>query len=248
MRLVSEFLAGRSAATIRAYGADLDEFRAFIGTPDTDAAVERLLRMGHRRANTLVLAYQTGMVDRGLAANTINRRVATLRSLVRWAAKKGLTTWSLFVGNVEGDSSPSESEPEVAAKLFGLLGRESRKTRRDRAILSLIWNDAFRPGDVTRLRVNEVPAELSPSTLDAIRDWVEVRGDEPGPMFVPLDNGHRAKAGALSGTAIYDIVHLLGLQIGLEVTPNSLRNGALREAREAHGASALEAFRRRRRQ
>src|SRR3954469_23929775 len=82
-RLRPAFLAGRNAQTLRAYSADLDDFRAFIDAPDVNAAAAQLFGHGHGEANGLALAFKARMIGRGLAAATVNRRLAALRSLVK---------------------------------------------------------------------------------------------------------------------------------------------------------------------
>src|SRR5690349_14065069 len=82
-RLLAAFLAGRSPSTLRSYSGDLKDFAAFLGVPDGDAAAAVLLAHGAGAANELALRYKADMQGRGLAPNTVNRRLAVLRSLCK---------------------------------------------------------------------------------------------------------------------------------------------------------------------
>jgi hypothetical protein len=54
--LVTAFLAGRTAQTLRAYRQDLEDFARWLRVPDLGAAADRLLRAGPGSANALALA------------------------------------------------------------------------------------------------------------------------------------------------------------------------------------------------
>src|SRR4051794_23772017 len=82
-RLVEAFLAGRSPRTLAAYRADLEDFRCYMGTSTAAYAAKWLLDNPQVVAHALVLIYSSKMTRRGLQPATINRRLATLRSLVR---------------------------------------------------------------------------------------------------------------------------------------------------------------------
>ncbi len=85
VNLIASFLSGRNRKTIEAYRQDLEDFRSFLNTSSIDEAAQTLLSCGHGQANALALAYKTNLIDRGLQAATVNRRLAALRSLVKLA-------------------------------------------------------------------------------------------------------------------------------------------------------------------
>lgn len=89
-QLIGAFLSGRSEKTIQAYRQDLEDFRAFLGASTIDDTAKTLLSCGHGQANALALAYKTSLIERGLQAATVNRRLAALRSLVKLARTLGL--------------------------------------------------------------------------------------------------------------------------------------------------------------
>jgi hypothetical protein len=78
-RLLDAFLAGRKAETIKAYRADLEDFQDFVQAPTLDHTAAILMGRGLGEANALALAYRTHLMERELAAITINRRRPRLR-------------------------------------------------------------------------------------------------------------------------------------------------------------------------
>src|SRR5262249_36647252 len=96
-RLLAAFLRGRKAETIKAYQADLEDFRVFVQASTLDHATSLLLARGLGQANALVLDYKARLIERKLTPATINRRLAALRSLVKLARILGLIPWRLEI-------------------------------------------------------------------------------------------------------------------------------------------------------
>jgi integrase/recombinase XerC len=250
-RLVSAFLAGRNARTMQAYSKDLEDFRAFLGADDVAAAAAALLGGGHGEANALALTYKAHLTDRGLAAATINRRLAALRSLVKLARVLGRIAWMLEVQNAKAQPYRDTRGPGRSGfrAMLGNLGDDGPKTRRDRAILRLLYERGLRRGEVVALDLEDVdlaartiavlgkgrtakePLTIAPSTAAALAAWIEVRGKHPGPLFEPLDHAHRGRT-RLTGAGVYEVVRELGLAVGLHVRPHGLRHAGITEALE----------------
>jgi hypothetical protein len=89
-RLLAAFLAGRKQETIKAYRADLEDFQAFVQVSTLDQAAGMIMARGLGEANALALAYRTHLMERDLAAITINRRLTALRSMIKLARTLGL--------------------------------------------------------------------------------------------------------------------------------------------------------------
>jgi len=252
--LIDAWLAGRTARTLEAYRADLEDFRAFTGTPSVGAAAERLLTGGHGPANALALAYRASLHERGLASATINRRLAALRSLVGFARTVGLVPWALDVRNERLEPYRDTRGPGRAGvrRLFAAAERRADpKGLRDRAILRLLYDLALRRAEVVGLDRADVdltggtvavlgkgrsaPARLTlPAPTGAALDaWLAVRGDAPGPLFGPL--ARTAHEGRLSAGGLYRIVRALGRSAGVPVRPHGLRHAAITEALDLTG-------------
>jgi SAM-dependent methyltransferase len=94
--LLTRFLDRHSDRTARAYSADMDDFARFVGVAAT-VAVAQLLAEGPDARRRLVIEYVVDLRYRGRAKTTIERRLSTLRALIRVARETGLITWSLEV-------------------------------------------------------------------------------------------------------------------------------------------------------
>ncbi len=257
-QLVEAFLAGRKATTLQAYRQDLEDFRAFVGTAATADAAAVLLANGHGAANGLGLAYRAALVDRGLAPATVNRRLAALRSLVALAGTLGLVPWRLEVANVKSEAYRDTRGPGrtgVRALLDELDERLDAKAVRDRALVRLLYDLALRRGEVVALDVADVDLEagtvavvgkgrtervfltLPEPTVDALAAWLEVRGDEPGPLFVNFDRA--GKGGRLTGRSVARVVAGVGEAVGLTVRPHGLRHAAITDALDRTGDARM---------
>jgi integrase/recombinase XerC len=265
--LAEAFLAGRSPQTLRAYRADLEDFRSFVGAVDLNEASGLLVGRSHGEGNGLALAYRADLVGRGLAAATINRRLASLRSLVKLARTLGLVAWTLEIENLSAEpyrDTRGCGRGGVRLILDELDRRVDAKAARDRAIIHLLYDLALRRAEVVRLdhedldlerdtvsvlgkgRTGKVFITLPEPTKAALAGWLLHRGNEPGPLFVTFDRGDRGKR--LTPTGLYLVVRELGLKTGQKVRPHGLRHAAITAALDATGGNvrAVQRFSRHR--
>src|SRR5438309_11059916 len=140
-RLLRAFLNGRKAETITAYRQDLEDFQAFIQAPSLEQAASLLLARGPGEANALALDYKAHLMDRELAANTVNRRLTALRSLVKLGRTLGVVSWTIEVQSVKADPYRDTRGPGRAGfrdMLDSLAKRNDRKSMRDRCHSSVL--------------------------------------------------------------------------------------------------------------
>jgi integrase/recombinase XerC len=253
-RLLDIFLAGRKPKTLATCQADLEDFRRFIETnsvsaPTIGKAVEWLLSYPNGFPNVLVSDYRWEMSKRGLPVATINRRLGTLRSLVKLANRLGLVSWTLWIENVPVPPYRDTSGPGrdgFRAMLDAAGAQPGPKGLRDVALLRLLHDLGLRRSEAVRLNLDDVdlpgnrisirsrgrswkePVSLPEPTRAALAAWLEARGSEPGPLVVNFDRagkGHR-----LTGTAVYYIIGRLSAKAGLAVRPQELRHLAITTA------------------
>jgi SAM-dependent methyltransferase len=105
--LLDTFLGHRGERTLQAYTADVEEFARFVDA-SLPGAVALLLAAGPAAGRRRVLDYTIDLRRRGRAQSTIDRRLTTLRALVRIAAEAGLVDWRLDV--------PGEAEVAAAVE------------------------------------------------------------------------------------------------------------------------------------
>jgi integrase/recombinase XerC len=252
-RLLRAFFSGRSPATLRAYGRDLDDFAAFCSAPTAAAASARLLAYGAGAANELALLYKAQLQGRGLSPATVNRRLAALRSLVKLARTLGLVGWALEVDGLRSQGYRDTAGPGVGGfrqLLARLDGRGDRKALRDRAALRLLFDLALRRKEVVGLDVEDLDRQtgtvavlgkgkgekskltLPGPTRAALDAWLGARGDAPGPLFLSLDPAGKG-TGRLTGGGLYAIVRRLGEGAGLRARPHGLRHTSITAALDA---------------
>ena len=247
--LAGAFLAGRSPRTLLAYKADMEDFKTFIHASSLQAAAAFLTSQGSGTANGLALAYRVSLQERGLAPATINRRLASLRSLVKLARVLGLVTWELEVEGIKSAAYRDTRGPGVDGfrKMLELLeGEPDAKSIRDLTILRLLFGMALRRGEVVSLDFTHLDLEagrlsimgkgrtqreslsIPPKVLTSLRAWVEARGSHQGPLFTALDRGHHGHR--LDGSAVYRIVAELGEAVGIDTRPHGLRHAGITAA------------------
>lgn len=252
-QLVELFLSGRKATTLRAYRNDLLDFAGFLQVQRIEDAAKMFLGRSGGEANALVLEYLNQMQSRQLEPATINRRVSSLRSLVRFASMLGLITWRIEIPGLRNRIYRDTRGPgkEAVAKMLEALearkaGNEPRAFR-DAAIVHLLFDRVLRRGEVVRMDLSDVDIvhgrvriigkgytqgewlSIPKPTNDAIIDWLVFRGTEPGPLFHNLDGSH--EKGRLSDNSIYRMVRAMGRKtLGRHVRPHGLRHSGITHA------------------
>lgn len=255
--LLKTWLAGKDAKTVRAYRGDLEAFARWAGADSLEGALEAFLVLPAAAANSAGLRYRGALLEQGLAAATVNRRLASLRSAVSLARLLGRVTWALEVPGVESQPYRDTRGPGAAgfrSMLRSLEGRQDAKGARDRALLRLLFDMALRRGEVVALDVEHfdrrsgtlsvlgkkrrerLALTLPAPTAAALEAWLQVRGRETGPLFVALDpSGSRAR---LTGRSVARIVAASGERAGLtHVRPHGLRHAAITHMLELTGGN-----------
>lgn len=254
--LLDHWLSGRSPRTVRAYRSDLSDFAAHRAAPSLAAAVAELLALGPGPANAAVLGYRADLERRGLATATVARRLAALRSLVELAGTLGLVTWEIGIRSPRIEARRDVRGPDQAdrKKLWKTLKARGDGTaaRRDRALVALLFDLALRRAEVVSLDLADLDLAvgtvqvqgkgkreksrltLPAPTRTALREWVEVRGEGPGPLFLRLDRarGEGGSDNRLTGDGVAAIVRGLGVSAGLprRLRPHGFRHSAITAA------------------
>ena len=108
--LLSRFLTDRPDRTLQAYTIDLDDFARFLGA-SPPAAAARLLAGGPGVAHRIALEFAMDLRRRGRAPATIDRRLNTLRALIRDAGEFGMADWHLQIPSADEISAELERLP-----------------------------------------------------------------------------------------------------------------------------------------
>lgn len=191
--LIMAWLAGRNEATQLGYLSDLGQFQLWTRAPTVHAAVEALLRAGPGRANEIIISYHAYMKEKsvitdgkefkGLSSATINRRLAAIRSIVKFGRTIGLINWSLDVSNEKKSkdekrrdtSGPDLADTRLLFRAADAMG-DGKLAKRDRAIAALLFDLGLRRAEVCRLDLADVELNLDLSGSHPLAVWVIGKG------------------------------------------------------------------------
>lgn len=228
------FLSELNTRTAKSYHEDLLDFsRWFSETNGQELAAALVTSVDLKE-------YQAYMIrSRGLKPATVNRRMAAIRSWLRWCQEHGeiesLPRWPKRASEVQ--QSPKALTKQEQDRFLRAVEREG--SLRDMALVGLLLFAGLRVGEAVRLRVEDI--EISerkgkvvvrsgkgikrreiPLGLDArnmIRGWAS-RG--PGEWLFPGQNG-----GHISARAVQQMIKKYAWQAHIEpskITPHVLRH------------------------
>lgn len=199
------------------------------------------------KALELAARYRECMMQRGLQANTINRRLSAVKSMVRMARRLEMCDWTL--AEVEGLLvKPYRDTRGITPSEFRLMmafvNRFTLAGSRDYAMLTLLWEAGLRRSELVNCDVRHFDPEqkrlsilgkgrndrewidLTENGVEVVSGWLERRGKTvpADPLFISLD---RATGGSrLSGTSVYLMVRALAKKAGVSENfgPHKIRH------------------------
>ncbi len=223
------------------------------------------LALPQREAIQLVLEWRQKQINDGLASATINQRLAALKSLVDFAAKAELCSFSLSaVKSLRSQSYRNTRGISVAdfKTIIGLVDRSTDLGIRNYAILRVLWDLALRRAGVCALDLGHylpatgqlmilnkgefdlTPMDIGAGLREALDHWVAVRsglyfqpksGVQDSALFLSC-NGRR-----LDGVAIWRIVTGYAEAAGLKLSPHGTRHSAITAFLDASGGDVRSA-------
>ena len=272
VRLVRQSLTITHAATTKTgYSKDLVNFFLYLtaGFDDWDVIAGQreslvkdkikarlnelslqFVQLGRIEAIAKLASYREAQREAGLSAATINRRLASVKAMVKQAQTLELCDWSL--AEVKGLKSEayrdtSGVDAEAYGKILELIDRSSLKGKRDFALMHLLFTSALRRAEAAEVSLKDfdshamtlsimgkgkserVKVDLAPDTVAALDAWMSARGDVPqkAPMFIAVDrcqHGHR-----LSTTSIYRVVRARAKAAGVssQFSPHKIRHSSI---------------------
>jgi integrase/recombinase XerC len=196
------------------------------------------------------LAYRAHLTERGLATATIARRLSALKSMVKIARQVGRVAWALDVDAPRLEPYRDTRGPGLDG-WRQLLARASQvastpRGKRDLALIRLMHDLGLRRGECVALDLADVSLNTDPAAIsivgkgrteselltlpekpkEALREWIAVRGNEPGPLFVRLDPAAGPELERMTGDAVCRMVRQLSRRasLGRETRPHGLRH------------------------
>ncbi|HEY7650177.1 MAG TPA: tyrosine recombinase XerC [Methylomirabilota bacterium] len=222
-----------SPHTLRSYRNDLEQFRKFLVEPKDAGGLRAALDELDAR---VIRAYLARLHERGLDPASVARKLAALRSWLRFLVRRGVLARNPAT-DIRG--------PRTGRKLAAFLPIDEAKALldsgetsvRDRAILEVLYATGLRVSELSGLDLDDldrgegtvrvmgkgrkeriVPfGAKASSALDA---YLELRGPGRGPLFT----GRRGRR--LGVRSLFDVVRRRARAAGLtrRVSPHTLRH------------------------
>lgn len=250
-KLVAAFLSGRNKNTLASYSADIADFQSFLRAADVPAAVAKLLHAGQGAANLLVLEYKNALKERGLQSATINRRLSSIRAVVRMARMLGMVPWSLDIPNEKHQPYRDVSGVGVNGieKIVANLRKRQRPSDiRNLCIIRLLFDLGLRRMELVNLDLKDVDLEkaeiwirgkgrtqkeklsLPEPTVMAIREWLAVRPEAATDALFLNYARTKKRHERISGSGIYKVIRWLGSQVNLKIRVHGIRHDSISAA------------------
>ena len=192
MQLLDDYLAfltrerKKSAATLRAYTADLRGFAAWLAAEDIALPAVRRPQLR---------AYLVELEEQGLAATSVQRKLASLRGLFRWLQQQGHVDKDP-AKLIRGPKAPKRvprflTTPEVD-RLLAQPFDDTPQGLRDRAILETLYSTGCRVSECAGMELRSLDltegtarvmgkgdkerlALLGGPALEAVHSWLPAR-------------------------------------------------------------------------
>lgn len=218
-----------------------DSVAAFAETlpASTRSQLKAALRIWYRSLEHEINANATP--DTANAAVAAKMRLEALQATIKTQAAKGTRAHSWL------------SKREVKA-LFGVCSDTRNVSKRDAALLALIygcglrrdeasrakWSDLIKQGDSYTLGVLGKGAKsraipVNAQMYDILTDWKRISGaNDTDAILQGVNKSDRITGAGISGQSIYKIVGQLGANVGLDIQPHDLRRTFAQTLRTAN--------------
>lgn len=270
--ILRAWLQGKGPHTVRAYQHDLEDFALYLSralgivpTMTVDAALSRLFQQGSAAAHEMVLGFREWMLAANLSSASINRHLATLRSITKLGRMLGIAAWALEVPGVKAERRRQTAGPSVqdVCRMLEATRDDTEQGTRDYAIVLLMVCLGLRVSELCSLDLAHLDGEgscawikgkgrrerelvpLPQPVLVALERYFRFRGTAAGPLFKTRGARGKHRDGRLETRSVLRIVRLLGQRVGLHVWCHALRHTAITVATEqsAHLGLSLDKVR-----
>lgn len=149
-----------SIHTINAYKTDLDQFLAFLGHSQEEFPITEV---NYQQIRKWVVA----LMDAGLSAKSVNRKLSTLKSFFKFLQKSGIVSANPMA-RITGPKVPKRlpefvDESSMRTLLNGVKFEDSFKGMTDRLMIDLFYQCGLRRSELAKL--GEKDLDVSNATL-----------------------------------------------------------------------------------
>lgn len=217
-----------SPLTVRSYHGDLRKFMRWFPVASLEST-----------GPLDIAEFKRHLQKKGQKPSTINRALAALSAFFEWAVENGLID-NNPANNVKQvrEVKPAPKSLSRRGQLFLMRSVHQRGKARDVAIITFLLHTGLRVSEMCRLTMNDIIIKersgsvtatgkgnkqrvvpLNATVRDALRKWINVRGNDPGPLLTSQ------KGGGLSPRSVERLVKKYAYHAHLEeVTPHVLRH------------------------
>ena len=212
------------------------------GSPDLLACQWSALRYQHTTAIRARLAETH-------APGTTNKMMTLLNGVIKTAWSLDQMTTDEYVRATSTKRTKGESPPagreltpgEINALMVNCQQDNSPINIRDGAIIALLYSAGLRRSELISLDLDDYETEtgtikirgkrnkirlvyINDGAYDALLDWLEIRGTQPGALFHPINRGGNITPRRLSNEGITRLLKLRADKAGVkDFTPHDLR-------------------------
>lgn len=239
---VRVYLASLAPGSRRTMRQALDVIAALL-VAASDAMVFPWPRLGYQHA-----AAVRGRLAEMYAPTTANKMIAAMKGVVRQAFALGLIDAEryariLAVKSVKGTrvvKGRAITQTELK-DLFGNCDVTTMAGARDAALLGIAYGAGLRRSEIVGLDLadfdrrtgvlvvrgkgnKERTAFVTNGSRNALETWLAVRGEEPGPLFLPVNKADRIVRRRMSDQAVYMLLRRLAEKASVSsFSPHDLR-------------------------
>lgn len=257
----------KSENTMRSYEHDLERFATFFSrvlgiSPilSVELTLTKFFHQSSPSAHEVTLYFRGHLLDAGLSPSSINRHLATLKSLSKLARMLGYSQWIIETPGVKAEKRRPTAGPTLA-QIHQMLAARSDDTEahtRDAAIVTLLFTLGLRAGELCGLRFEDCDLEqgccwlahaknrrervrmpLPSATSAAVRRYLRHRGTGSGPLIHTRGNRGKNRDGSLETRSLTRIIRLLGQACGFHCWPHALRHSSITVAAELGAKAGL---------
>jgi integrase len=252
---VAVFLSGQAPSSRYTYELDLISISSLLGFPDPFSCPWASLRFQHTAAiRTKLMEQVSSRTGKRLSFVTVNRKLSALRGVLKTAWRLGLLKAEDYyravdIESVKGETLPAGREltDNEITSLMDVCGNDlSSVGARDGAIVAVMFSCGLRRAEIVNLdlkdfdpstgklkvsgkRRKERTAYLADGALQALNDWIRVRGSWEGPLLLPSSNTFGKTSfdfarRRMKTQSIYNVLVKRSKQAGVEkFSPHDLR-------------------------
>lgn len=247
------YLASLTETGRRSIISRLRKVARLIGADNWQAVPWAELRYKH------VAAIRTALQEAGEAPASVNLALCALRRIAQEAFNLGLIDAEELariksVRSVRGERllrGRALAPGELGALMSACANDETAAGIRDGALIALMYATGLRRAEVVALTVDDYNPDtgelkvrgkgnkernlwIDNGAFDALADWLNIRGREPGALFVPIGKDGRLKRRKMTAQAVYKMLNKRAKQAGVKrFSPHDLRRSFISDQLDA---------------